>query len=132
MENYHLNESKPRELILLAVYGTLKENFPNYYYYLNPKKPIFQGLIEVPYQMYSNGGFPLLFPSEDKHKIYVEVFEVDERTLDRIDRLEGVPHFYVRTSIHLEEVSKEVFIYVVVNTEPFGELLEDGFFPKKN
>ncbi|MBN1328638.1 MAG: gamma-glutamylcyclotransferase [Candidatus Heimdallarchaeota archaeon] len=121
-----------QESFLLAVYGTLKENFPNYFYYLNPLKPIFRGLVKIPYQMYTNGGFPLLFPAEEQHSVYVEIFEVDEKTLHRIDLLEGVPQHYSRKAIYLDELDLEVFIYIITNREPTGELLSDGFFPKKD
>ncbi len=116
---------------LLAVYGTLKENFPNYFYYLNPLVPIFRGAIQIPYEMYSNGGFPLLFSSEGLKKIYVEIFEVTDRILQKIDRLEGVPHLYSRATIWIDEVSASVFLYVVANREPTGELIEDGIFRRK-
>ena len=116
----------------LGVYGTLKENFPNYFYYLNPRKPIFRGIVQIPYKMYSNGNFPLLFPAEEKHPIHLEIFEVDEKVLNRIDRLEGVPYLYHRISITINEVEAEVFIYVVANREPTGELIEDGVFKQKD
>ena len=116
------------KIYLLAVYGTLKENFPNYFYYLNPRKPIFRGLVQIPYKMYSNVNFPLLFPAEENHPIHLEIFEVTEKILNRIDRLEGVPYLYHRIKIHIEEVNDEVYLYVVANREPSGELIEDGFF----
>ena len=116
------------EIFLLAVYGTLKENFPNYFYYLNPRKPIFRGLVQLPYQMYSDGDFPLLFPSEKVNKIHIEIFEVPQKTVEKIDKLEGVPEFYCRESVFLEELEIEVFLYVVVNREPFGEIIVDGIF----
>jgi len=113
---------------LLAVYGTLKENFPNYFYFLNPKKPIFKGVVHMPFQMYSDGGFPILFPVDEINKIYIEVFEVSQKTLDKIDRLEGVPELYNREIIYIEEIGYEVFLYVIRNREPFGDLIEDGLF----
>ena len=122
------NQGDIEEIFLLAVYGTLKENFPNYFYYLNPRKPIFQGLVQLPYQMYSDGGFPLLFPSEKVNKIHIEIFEVPQKTVKKIDKLEGVPEFYRREKIFLEELGYEVFLYVVVNREPFGEIIVDGLF----
>ena len=114
----------------LAVYGTLKENFPNYFYYLNPRKPIFRGLVQLPYQMYSNGGFPLLFPSEEMHQIYIEVFHVNDLILDKIDRLEDVPNLYTRTKIWIDEINSEVFFYITALDEPQGELIKDGIFKK--
>lgn len=117
--------------IFLAVYGTLKENFPNYFYYLNPKKPIFRGVVILPFKMYSNGGFPLLFPSEELNKIYIEIFHVDEKIISRIDDLEGVPYLYSREKVFIEEANLEVFIYVIMNRDPSGELVEDGIFKLK-
>ncbi len=122
------NQGDIEEIFLLAVYGTLKENFPNYFYYLNPRKPIFRGLVQLSYQMYSDGGFPLLFPSEKVNKIHIEIFEVPQKTVEKIDKLEGVPEFYRREKIFLEELGYEVFLYVVVNREPFGEIIVDGLF----
>ncbi|HUT81314.1 MAG TPA: gamma-glutamylcyclotransferase family protein [Candidatus Bathyarchaeia archaeon] len=120
--------SDTQERYLLAVYGTLKENFPNYFYYLNPLKPIFSGLVKIPFQMYTNGGFPLLFPAEELHSIYIEIFEIDEKILHKIDLLEGVPNHYSRKSIFLDELKAEVLIYVITNREPFGELIANGLF----
>ena len=122
------DQENNEEIFLLAVYGTLKENFPNYFYYLNPRKPIFRGLVQLPYQMYSDGGFPLLFPSEKTNKIHIEVFEVPQKTVEKIDKLEGVPELYSRENVFLKELNSKVFLYVVVNREPFGELIESGFF----
>ena len=116
---------------LLAVYGTLKENFPNYFYYLNPLVPIFRGVVQIPYKMYSNGGFPLLFSSDELKKIYVEIFEVTDRIIQKIDRLEGVPRLYSRATIWIEEISANVFLYVIVNREPTGELIADGIFRRE-
>ncbi len=117
---------------LLAVYGTLKENFPNYFYYLNPLVPIFRGMVQIPYEMYSNGGFPLLFSSDKQNKIYVEIFEVTDRIIKKIDRLEGVPHLYSRATIWIDEISVNAFLYVIENREPTGELIEDGIFKRKD
>ncbi|MHA1126113.1 MAG: gamma-glutamylcyclotransferase family protein [Candidatus Heimdallarchaeota archaeon] len=127
-----LDEGNNSEQCLLAVYGTLKENFPNYFYYLNPRKPIFRGLVQIPYKMYSNGNFPLLFPAEEDHPIHLEIFEVEEKVIMKIDNLEGVPHLYHRVKIYFEEVKAEVFLYVVANREPTGELIEDGIFKPKD
>lgn len=126
-----MDEAENSTIHLLAVYGTLKENFPNYHYYLNPLKPIFRGLVKIPYKMFSSEGFPLLFPADDLHPIYLEVFEVENKTLNKIDRLEGVPKLYSRCKIHLEEINVDVNIYVITNQEPYGEFLANGFFPKK-
>ncbi|MHA1185745.1 MAG: gamma-glutamylcyclotransferase family protein [Candidatus Heimdallarchaeota archaeon] len=126
------DEGNNPERYLLAVYGTLKENFPNYFYYLNPLKPIFRGLVQIPYKMYTNGSFPLLFPADEIHPIHLEIFEVDEKVITRIDKLEGVPYHYHRIKIYFQEVDAEVFLYIVANRDPTGEVIEDGFFRSKD
>ncbi|MBD3191571.1 MAG: hypothetical protein GF308_13060 [Candidatus Heimdallarchaeota archaeon] len=113
---------------LLAVYGTLKEGFSNYFYYLHPKKPIFSGKTLLPYKMYLKKGIPALYPAEKLHPIVIEVFTISEKTLKKIDRLEGVPYFYKRVKIFLEEIQQEVFLYVITNKKPSGLLLEEGNF----
>lgn len=114
--------------LLLAVYGTLKEGFSNYFYYLHPKKPIFSGRVLLPYEMYLNKGIPALYPAEERKPIVIEVFEISEKTLRRIDRLEGVPFFYNRIKIFIEEINQEVFLYVIQGKKPSGILLEEGNF----
>ncbi len=126
------DEGNNSERYLLAVYGTLKENFPNYFYYLNPLKPIFRGIVQIPYKMYTNGSFPLLFPADEIHPIHLEIFEVDEKVITRIDKLEGVPHHYHRIKIYFQEVAAEVFLYIVANRDPTGEVIEDGVFKAKD
>ncbi|MFW9923012.1 MAG: gamma-glutamylcyclotransferase, partial [Candidatus Thorarchaeota archaeon] len=61
----------------------------------------------------------------------IEIFKVDERTISRIDNLEGVPYLYSRLNIFIEEASVEAFIYVITNREPTGDLIEDGIFRLK-
>lgn len=122
------SETENQESILLAVYGTLKENFPNYFYYLNPKEPIFRGRAKIPFKMYVENDLPLLFPSDKDNNIYIEVFEVNNQLLLKIDKLEGVPYLYSRERIFLKELNKEVYIYVITNRKPHGKPVEDGIF----
>jgi gamma-glutamylcyclotransferase (GGCT)/AIG2-like uncharacterized protein YtfP len=114
--------------ILLAVYGTLKEGYSNYYRYLYPKKPIFQGKKDLPFKMYVNKGIPSLVPSETTNTIQIEVFEITPEILKKIDKLEGVPYFYKRIQITLPEFEQEIFIYINTDEDPAGEKLKEGVF----
>ena len=126
-----MNEVQSNEdELFLAVYGTLKEDFPNYFYYLHPRKPIYRGIIELPFQLYTQNELPILFPSEKMNNIYLEIFQVTEKLLTKIDRLEDVPNFYSREKIFIKEIKTDVFIYVVKN-KPYGEIIEDGNYKKQ-
>lgn len=50
--------------------------------------------------MYSNGGFP--YAVEGDGQITVEVYDVDERTLRRLDMLEGYPNHYNRKEVDVD------------------------------
>lgn len=107
--------------ILLAVYGTLKQGNDNYETYLAPKKPKFKGYFDVKFRMFSNGKYPMLIPSDTSHKIYLEVYYIDQDQFDRINHLEEPFGYHVR-SIETEGVDKPMMIYAVDQKNP-----PDGF-----
>jgi gamma-glutamylcyclotransferase (GGCT)/AIG2-like uncharacterized protein YtfP len=55
---------------------------------------------EPRYRLLSLGAFPALL-SRGKTSVLGEVYEVDDATLAAVDRLEGHPHLYRRTSVVL-------------------------------
>jgi len=59
--------------------------------------------------MFACDEYPTIVPSDEKHLIYVEVFEVDEATLARLNRLEE-PYNYRRETIYIPELGSEVEI----------------------
>lgn len=91
-----------KEGFLVGVYGTLKKDFSNFQYYLKDAK--YLGDASVPGLMISLGNFPMLliqpeeFAFRPGNKISVQVFQVDKRTIERLDKLEGHPRFYERRS----------------------------------
>lgn len=84
--------------MLVFVYGTLKKGFGNHHLLHNcPYKG--KGHIQGT-KMLNLGAFPGMIPDESK-KVQGELYEINEFTLKRLDRLEGHPHFYTR---HLAQV----------------------------
>jgi gamma-glutamylcyclotransferase (GGCT)/AIG2-like uncharacterized protein YtfP len=103
----------------VAVYGTLKTGEANYHRFLAGRSPLFRGFVEIPYRMYANDSYPMLVPSTEKHRIFVEIFEVDEGTLESLDALEE-PYDYRREPIHVSEAGMEAAVYIHDSPPPIG------------
>ena len=103
----------------VALYGTLKVGYLNYELHLKNALPVDRRRVELPFEMYENGEYPMLVPSSGRHSICVELFEVDDDKLRELDELE-LPYGYRRETVLLEEVSLEVEIYVHAAPAPPG------------
>lgn len=83
----------------VAVYGSLRSGMGNHVL-LEHVQEHKTGVI-AGYDMYSCGGFPAIVPAKDG-AVAVEVYEVDDATLRRLDQLEGYSNgyngFYDRTT----------------------------------
>jgi gamma-glutamylcyclotransferase (GGCT)/AIG2-like uncharacterized protein YtfP len=116
------------------VYGTLKEGFGNYEYYLagNPGvKKLGRCYIRGDYRMYTNGAFPMVVEGSDPSgdlPIVGEVFEIDENTLHSLDALEGHPDWYCRQKV--ETPWKKAWVYIMPDTGRFPDeaRVESGCF----
>lgn len=75
-------------LKLVAVYGTLRQELYNHYL-LRDAKFITKGHTEENCTMYSRGGFPVLSFHKGEEPAVVELYEVNPRTLEGLDALEG-------------------------------------------
>ena len=112
--------------MLIAVYGTLKTGEENYARFLPGRMPSFRGFVEISYRMYANGAYPMLVPAEEKSRIFVEVFQVEEDKMRELDALEQ-PYDYFRETVHLAEHGSEVEIYVHAAPPPDGfKLVSSG------
>lgn len=102
---------------LLAAYGSLRKGYFN-----NPVlgRSKYIGSTFIKGTMYDLGAFPCV-TLDDRHEIYIEIFEVDDNTLDRCDTLEGVPYFYQRSTV--ETLFGPAFIYTLD--------MSDGYFKDK-
>lgn len=88
---------------LVFVYGTLKRGFSNHGFLQNA---VYKGKAEThsTHRMVSLGGFPgVLYRHRDGVHIKGEVYQVNNQIdRDRIDMLEGYPHFYEKASVVTE------------------------------
>lgn len=79
------------------VYGTLKQGHGNHRV-LGDSPLLTTAKTSANYTMFNTGGFPAVIP-EGTTTIQGEVYEVDETTFPRLDRLEGYPRMYDREVI---------------------------------
>lgn len=87
------------------VYGTLKRGHGNHRLLKDSK---FLGEASIKSDMYSLGAFPAI-SGKGEREAYGEVFEVDEPTMERLDRLEGYPHFYNRKVVETQHGTAWVY-----------------------
>ena len=113
--------------MLVAVYGTLKQGYKNYLRHLNGFQPLHANFVDIPFRMYEGDSYPMIVSSVDNHAVFVEVFEVDADTMEKLDRLEA-PYDCHRESIFVVELDREVEIYVFNQPEPPPEftIVESG------
>lgn len=77
---------------IIFVYGTLIRGNGNHAYFLNQSRFLGAGTLKG-YALYDLGSFPGIKPCADDF-VKGELFEVDEGTLARINRLEGEGSLY--------------------------------------
>ena len=87
---------------LVFVYGTLKEGHGNYQHYLS--NSLYHGphVTGPEHQMLNLGAFPGVIYGGGITKIHGEIYEISDKTLGKLDGLEGYPDFYDRTRIMTE------------------------------
>ena len=100
---------------LVAVYGTLKENFHNHAV-LGGSEKVYQGEL-AGWEMYSVGAFPACI--RGRGNILIEVYEVtDQAVMVGLDRLEGYhvdeprSSMYIRETVHVDGLNQDAYIYV--------------------
>jgi gamma-glutamylaminecyclotransferase len=92
---------EPELRTLVFVYGTLLVGQPNHRY-LKGAQLLREARTLPQFLLYDLGPFPGLVRGGE-YAIVGEVHQVDEPTLAMLDRLEGHPRFYRRTSIVLAD-----------------------------
>ena len=117
----------------LFVYGTLKKSGANYRF-LKESKYVSQYCLNNHVLLDLGYGFPYMMRGEGS--VLGDGYEIDQKTLDRIDRLEGHPIHYKR---HLTNYYTEVaeMYYYLANFDMIplkAEIVKDGYWPidKKN
>lgn len=107
---------------LVLVYGSLREGMHNHPL-LQDSRMIGKYRLELPFEMYSLGGFPALTNTEELNPIIGEVYEVDQPTFLRLDRLEGYPRFYDR--IQVDTPAGQAWVYFI-HERDFTDRVDSG------
>lgn len=104
---------------LVFVYGSLKKGFHNDHY-LRESKFISKAFTShLHWEMISLGGFPAVILG--KGIVLGELYEVNDRTLINLDRLEGEGHFYTKQLIPVTVPiggSYNIAFMYILNTPP--------------
>lgn len=91
---------KNKKTTVVACYGTLMKGYNNNYT-LSDSKLLGVGKTKDMMIM-TEAGIPFVSDKKQVSKIHVEVYEVNEDTLFRLDQLEGHPRFYERKITEIE------------------------------
>jgi gamma-glutamylcyclotransferase (GGCT)/AIG2-like uncharacterized protein YtfP len=87
------------------VYGTLLRGCHNHHVLGDEATFIGRGItVDNTFTMLCNGAYPYVkdaVPSEPHAHITGELYRVDDEALERLDRLEGVPHHYYRQDVEI-------------------------------
>lgn len=101
------------ELKRIAVYGSLRKGMGNHRL-IKDAQYVDTHIVSLPMKMISYGAFPALIPSQERHEVVIETYDLNPREYADVERLEGYPHFYDKYEF----------------TEPNGQACEIYFVPK--
>jgi gamma-glutamylaminecyclotransferase len=116
----------------VAVYGTLKQGYSNYWNYLSASKFIGKGKTEDKYPLIVSGLPYLIEEKGVGHNVIVDVFKVTDSVLKRLDILEGHPNWYRRKQINIVRKDKVIlcWIYFNINETSQGKHHHSTFIQK--
>lgn len=102
---------------LIAVYGTLKKGFSNYFRYLKNAKYIGRGTTAEKYPLVVKGLPYLVDKKGVGHNVVVDLFKVSDSQLKSIDALEGHPRWYVRKQIKVTSQGRTYTAWTYFNPQ---------------
>lgn len=113
---------------LVAVYGSLRKKMGNHHYYLSNSDYKGTFTTEPEYTLHSLSHYPGL-KLNGNHSVVMEVYEVDENTLNSLNKLEGYypgreSTFYDR--IEINTPWGKAFTYIYVNPLSKDSIVESG------
>lgn len=111
---------------ILFVYGTLKKGFSNHHFLKDAEYIGNSALYGA--RMLNLGAFPGVVDGNDDEKVEGEVYRIDDKTLESIDRLEGTPWLYKRESVEVDDLDDPVFVYIYQGNQ--GDVVPDGVWKK--
>ncbi len=109
---------------LVFVYGTLRQAHANHQL-LESSEFFGVGRTLNNFSMYITGGYPYVVGTEARYPIVGELYGVDGKTLEKLDRLEGHPHYYTRREVPVIVEGKEYSAWMYVRL-PHGVLMPSG------
>jgi gamma-glutamylaminecyclotransferase len=99
-------------MVYLLVYGTLKKGYGNHGV-LGRSKYINEAMTNSREFTMFDGGFPYVsdgFSDKSNGSILGELYQVDDQQiLDNLDRLEGVPHLYVKREVDVTALDGQTY-----------------------
>jgi len=109
---------------LVFVYGTLRRVQSNHKL-LGDAYCYGTGSTRDKYAMYISGSYPYVTSTEARYPITGELYDVDDDTLDKLDKMEGHPRYYIRREIVVvvEGIEHIAWMYF---RDPHGTLLPNG------
>lgn len=75
--------------------------------------------------MYIVSGYPYVTGAEERYPIVGELYAVDNELLEKLDKVEGHPHYYVRREVVVNVGGEEHIAWMYVR-DPQGALLPTG------
>lgn len=112
----------------LFVYGSLKQGFGNHDFLEGSRCLGTYDTSDANYRMISMGSYPgvVELDGQDEHcYILGELYEVDDDTLARVDRLEGNGSFYTRKIVELSETDDTIEAWMYLLPKQFLDFETD-------
>ncbi len=109
---------------LIAVYGTLKKGYSNYYSYLTNAKHIGRGKTQDKYPLIVDGLPYLVNKKGVGHNVVVDVFKVSDMQLKKVDQLEGHPQWYRRVQIPVKLKNRTLNCWIYFNPKDINSNTE--------
>jgi len=115
-------------LTTVGVYGTLKQGRGNHGLLSHVDKHS-DAWLEGKHRLYENGIPYVVEDNTGDYNIKLEIYKIDEATLQNLDWLEGHPEFYERKEkeIKLDDGSTET-AWVYIHPYPVGDENSSGVF----
>lgn len=114
----------------IICYGSLRKGHGNHRALLSNSTLLSTEVISAPFKMISLGGFPGLIPSEKKHDITVEIYEVTDEVYRRVESLEGYPHFYQKAIVSTSLGDYEIYVLLDEHYREGHRIIEHGDWNK--
>jgi len=111
---------------LVFVYGTLRQGHVNHHL-LKDAHCFGMGCTVSNFTLYLISGYPYVSSKENRYTIVGEMYAIDEDTLDKLDKMEGHPRYYVRRETAVIVGGEQYSAWMYFHDPP-GMLMPTGDF----